>query len=228
VTPGGLNGHSAINPFAETISPLPVHEEQDSPVRPGDSISAHQESDNPFDVAAPFAFKFKAPSGKIHRLAFAAASGLEPLRQALTEKLGADDLASLTQAFGVSYVDDDGDVVSITCNEDLLESVKLAKRAKRDKVDLYLHHPDKAAVTAPTPQQQHLSRGPSRLSRQGTGEAEEALLPAEAIIPEKKQSEATESKGTSSGSTNDLLIPGALVVLAIAIVGVFAVSRASK
>ncbi|ORY83032.1 hypothetical protein BCR37DRAFT_378970 [Protomyces lactucae-debilis] len=235
ITPGGLDRPQVINPFTDTVSPLPItHEEYDSPVRPGDSISAHQDSDNPFDTAVPFAFKFKTPAGKIHRLAFAVTSGLAPLREALVEKLSTEDRLTLTEEFGISYVDDDGDIVSITCHEDLLESVKLAKRAKRDKVELYLHHPDQVAVTTPAvplQQQPRLSRAVSGLSSHVDAvEAAPAAITASAASAPEKEVETHSEKRSSpaQGSTNDLLIPGALVVLAIAIVGVFAVSRASK
>lgn len=206
----------AIDPFSSDISPLPVtHESQEyeSPVKPGDSVSAHREEEGTLEVETPFVFKFKAPSGKVHRLTMAPSAGLESFRALISDKL-ASELSDVTNEFGVSYVDDDGDVVSITTDEDLVESVSLAVRKKKDKVDLYVHHPDKAVLQVVAPAPTH-------------SPFVEKLEDAAAELKEKVLEKAsTQSKDQAvPGVSNDLLIPGALIALAVVIVGVFAVSR---
>ncbi|CCG83283.1 CBS and PB1 domain protein [Taphrina deformans PYCC 5710] len=208
----------AIDPFSSDISPLPItHEvhEYDSPVKPGDSISAHREDEPAVpDADAPFVFKFKAPSGKVHRLTLAPSAGLAAFRSLLTDKLGAE-VSEVTEDFGVSYVDDDGDVVSITTDEDLAESVSLAMRTKKDKVDLYVHHPEGAAVPVVKPAPAH-SPFIEKL--------EDATADVKEKIADRVQA-ATGKEPMVPGVSNDLLIPGALVALAVVIVGVFAISR---
>lgn len=212
------NNSRTIDPFSNDISPLPItHEtgEYDSPVKPGDSISAHREDDALPDPDVPFVFKFKAPSGKVHRLTVAPSNGLDAFRSALAEKLGSD-IAEVTEDFGISYVDDDGDVVSITTDEDLAESVSLARRTKKDKVDLYIHHPSSAAVSVAKPAPAH-SPFVEKLEVAAAEVKEKVAETTHAAVAGKNQA--------VPGAANDLLIPGALVALAVVIVGLFAVSR---
>lgn len=214
---GSTTSRGVIDPFSSDIAPLPItHEAQEyeSPVKPGDSISAHREEDSPLEAETPFIFKFKAPSGKVHRLTLAPSAGLTAFRSLITDKLGAE-VSDVTEDFGVSYVDDDGDVVSITTDEDLVESASLAARTKKDKVDLYVHHPDQPAVQVTKP-------GPAH------SPFIEKLEDVAAEVKEKVAEKVTSAKTTDraiSGVSNDLLIPGALVALAVVIVGVFAISR---
>ena len=95
-----------------------------------------------------FVFKFKSPNGRAHRVRFDPTNGLEQLRTMLAEKLTDEEIQTVGGAvaedggFAVSFVDDEGDVVSILSVGDLAESVAIAKRTSRDKVDLYIHHPN--------------------------------------------------------------------------------------
>ena len=45
----------------------------------------------------------------------------------------------------VSYVDDEGDAVTITSNQDLADAINISRSCGLDKADLYLHHPDEPA-----------------------------------------------------------------------------------
>ena len=184
-----------IDPFSSDISPLPTaHEAYETPVKPSDSISAHREEPQ-IDVEQPFAYKFKAPSGKIHRLTSIPSAGLESLRTTITEKLSSE-LDKVTADYGISFVDDEGDIVSITTDEDMLESIALARRTNRDKVDLYVHHPDESPIQVTKPSPAHVPfTDPNTTAKQ------------------------------TPPPMNDLLIPGALIALAICVVGAIAITR---
>lgn len=215
--PESATSRGVIDPFSSDIAPLPItHEshEYDSPVKPGDSISAHREEEV-VEAEAPFIFKFKAPSGKVHRLSLAPSAGLATFRGLITDKLSSE-VSEVTINFGVSFVDDDGDIVSITTDDDLLESVSLASRTKKDKVDLYVHHPDQPAVQITKPAPAHAAF---------VDKIENAAAEVKEKVIDSASSVAQKADQALPGVSNDLFIPGALVALAIVIVGVFAISR---
>ena len=222
-------------------------------VMPGDSASAHgAEMDEHSAIIGgpeetPFTFKFKSPGGRVHRLAVTASAGLADLVSIVAEKLGtevsslggvptfdADGKMSYT-GFALSYLDNDGDTVSITTDHDLLEAITLARQARKDKVDLFVHDPDKA-VLPPTTEPQPIIIPPtppestvrSRKRFDFDEEEEEASIrrninKAAAAVTEPKSSEQI-----ISGVPNELLLPGAVVVLGAVIVITFALGRSSS
>jgi hypothetical protein len=248
------DSHSARGPTPSHRGGLesPVHDRRRSgvnlervdSVQPNDSAShigdhsehgshlEHQE--NPLDQ--PFPFKFKAPSGRIHRIQVASSGGLIELLGAVSEKLGNEvsevggepefgqDGKLSNQGFAVSYVDDEGDVVSITSDHDLIDAVNLARRSGRDKVDLFVHDPSKPAVAATVDPQPAVQ--PSRRKQkveESDSEDEDARrhrkkhsVPPPAIVPPAE---------VIPGVPNELLLPGAIATLAVAIVAVFTLSR---
>lgn len=217
-------------------------------VQPNDSAShigdhsehgSHIEAqENPLDH--PFPFKFKTPSGRIHRIQVAASGGLFELLGAVSEKLGnevsevggepefGNDGKLSNQGFAVSYVDDEGDIVSITSDHDLVDAVNLARGSGRDKVDLFVHDPTKPAMPAtidPQPVVQP-SRRKQRAASDSDSEEEDTrrhrkkqaapplpIVPPAEVIP---------------GVPNELLLPGAIATLAVAIIATFALSRLSR
>jgi len=214
-------------------------------VLPNESASHHGESELGGPPAAsmgdvPFPFKFKAPSGRVHRLQVSASDGIEQLISRVAEKLGAEvdavggvptfeDSKLSKSGFALSYLDNEGDTVSITTTQDLIEAISLSRSAHRDKVDLFVHDPEKP----PLP---------------GTLEPQPALVkpttPPESVLRERKkyfedeeEERISRSRGQSAavaqpeiiaGVPNDLLLPGAIVTLAVVIVAVFALGRASS
>ena len=222
-------------------------------VLPGDSAS-HQGLQDTDEHSAfvgavedtPFTFKFKAPSGRVHRLAVTASAGLQDLISVIADKLGNeidsvggipsfDDGKMGHAGFALSYMDNEGDTVSITTDHDLLEAISLARQARRDKVDLFVHDPSKAAIpptTAPQPLTDRPPTPPESMirKRRQLEEDEEEASPAAERRRERKSAAASESKQDQiiPGVPNDLLLPGALVVLGAVIVLTFAVGRASS
>src|ERR1700712_3153044 len=117
----------------------------DASVAPGDSASHTGAESPPRSVVTPaetpseeipFPFKFKAPSGRVHRLQVVAAHGMSELIAAVTAKLGSETDAVGGAAtfedgklggsgYALSYLDDEGDTVSITTDQDLSEAIVL-------------------------------------------------------------------------------------------------------
>lgn len=219
-------------------------------VLPNESASHHGESPPPSVVASahptavedmPFPFKFKAPSGRVHRLQVTASAGIEELVSSVANKLGSEvdsiggtptfENGKISKAgFALSYLDNEGDTVSITTYDDLVEAVSLSRLAHREKVDLFVHDPEKSPMPAEVNPQPALAK---------------PATPSESVLRERKQffddgeedAPKPKSRGQSAsnvqapevipGVPNDLLLPGAIGVLAVVIVVVFTIGRAS-
>jgi hypothetical protein len=230
-------------------------------VAPGDSAShAGVESPEPSLVAAapevppseiPFAFKFKAPSGRVHRLQVVAAHGIEELVANVTSKLGGEvegiggvpvveDGKVGASGYALSYLDDEGDSVSITTDHDLLEAILLARQAGHDKVDLFVHDPEKpptAPVPTPVPEPVLPSPVVPTIRRRRTAaddneeEEEESDSEAESRVRRARKARTAAPQAPEqviAGVPNELLLPGAVAALAVVIIGVFTISRLSS
>jgi len=227
-------------------------------VLPTDSASHHGAGDHDeqsiFQGAIedqPFAFKFKAPSGRIHRLQVVASAGLNELVAVVAEKLGneADGIGGIphfeegkqvTPGFALSYLDNEGDTVSITTDHDLLEAITLARQAHLDKVDLFVHDADKPAIAVTVDPQPVLStpltppEGVKQLRKRI--EEEEKQEEEEELRERRKERKATTPAAPVNlpqepiiqGVPNELLLPGALVILGAVVIITFALGRASS
>ena len=222
-------------------------------VLPNDSASHHGDSPSHSAVGGappiplediPFPFKFKAPSGRVHRLQVTASAGIEELISSVTAKLGSEvdsiggsptfENGKISKGgFALSYLDNEGDTVSITTNDDLLEAIGLSRHAHREKVDLFVHDPEKPPLAAEVNPQPALVK---------------PHTPPESVLRERKQffddDDEEDAKPRSRGRNqpptfaeqpevipgvpNDLLLPGAIGVLAVVIVGVFVLGRATS
>jgi hypothetical protein len=193
---------------------------------------------------APFPFKFKAPSGRVHRTQVIASAGLAELITAVTGKLGGEIEAVGGPAsyengkigdsgYALSYLDNEGDTVSITTDQDLLDAISLARRTHRDKVDLFVHNPAKPPVSAtvePRPGLPKPASPPASVlkdrRRQAIEESEEEV---EALAKrERKPAIHMNQEQVVPGVPNELLLPGAIATLAIVIVAVFAIGRSTS
>lgn len=204
----------------------------------------------------PFPFKFKAPSGRVHRIQIIASNGLTELVSHVTAKLGAEleavggeatvEDGKLGQAgYALSYMDDEGDTVSITTDQDLLDAILLARQGKRDKVDLFVHDPSQPAIVTtidphpqlskpPTPPESIAREAPATALPESEEDEEEERPPVKTLRskrPPGLAATATQPRQEEqiiAGVPNDLLLPGAIVTLAVVIVGVFALGRATS
>ncbi|KAF9872854.1 hypothetical protein CkaCkLH20_09717 [Colletotrichum karsti] len=240
------------------MSPDMTRERIGDSVAPGDSASHVGIESPPHSIVTghspiqqspaelPFPFKFKAPSGRVHRLQVIASQGIGAMVSNVISKLGnevdaiggapAVEEGRISGGFALSYLDDEGDSVSITTDNDLLESILLARQGRREKVDLFVHDPEKPPVAAslpveplalPTPP---ISATPDlRQRRRYDDEDDDAEDEDDDIshVRRSRRSRSTphEPEQVIQGVPNELLLPGAIVTLAVVIVGVFTISR---
>ncbi|KAJ4341643.1 hypothetical protein N0V87_001658 [Didymella glomerata] len=217
-------------------------------VLPNDSASHHGESPPPSAVASahptavediPFPFKFKAPSGRVHRLQVTASAGIEAFVAHVAGKLGSEvdsiggtptfeDGAISKAGFALSYLDNEGDTVSITTYDDLVEAISLSRLAHREKVDLFVHDPEKPPMPAEVNPQPALAK-PASPPESVLRERKQFFDDDEEDVPKSKRGQAAPQQAPEviPGVPNDLLLPGAIGVLAVVIVVVFTIGRAS-
>ncbi|KEY67934.1 hypothetical protein S7711_02142 [Stachybotrys chartarum IBT 7711] len=252
----GEGSHQHTNLGSRIMSPDVTRERIADSVAPGDSAShvgsalpETPELQSPSEV--PFPFKFKAPSGRVHRLQVIATHGIEAFVAAVAGKLGheveaiggapvVEDGKVGGAGFALSYMDDEGDSVSITTDNDLLEAILLARQGRRDKVDLFVHDPEKPPVLPVAPIETPVIATPPTISsglreRRRNYEDEEEEDEYEDEDEEehagrraRRSRAAPAAEQVFAGVPNELLLPGAIVTLAVVIVGVFAISRASS
>jgi hypothetical protein len=228
----------------------------DISVAPGDSASHTGADSPPHSVVAgqaevpaeelPFPFKFKAPSGRVHRLQVVAVHGMAELIAAVTAKLGSEveavggaatfeDGKLGSSGYALSYMDDEGDTVSITTDHDLVEAIVLARHGRRDKVDLFVHDPEKPPISTTLGPQPVITKQPTpppstiRERRRAVSDEEDE---SEEEAPVRSRTRKTAAKPVEeqviAGVPNELLLPGAIVTLAVVIIGVFALTRATS
>ncbi|KAI8676535.1 hypothetical protein NCS56_00541600 [Fusarium sp. Ph1] len=227
---------------------------------PGDSAShiglespprslLHDGAETRLPEERPFPFKFKAPSGRVHRVKVIATEGMDAFVAAVAAKLGpeADGIGGVPPVeegkitgpgFALSFIDDDGDSISITTDNDLLEAVLLTRQAHRDKVDLFVHDPEKPPVSEP-------AEVPTPSISTGAGLRERRKWWPDEEEDEEDEDDEDDDAGSTvrrprrartapappiqeqviAGVPNELLLPGAIAMLAVAIVGVFTISR---
>ncbi|TVY30841.1 Meiotically up-regulated protein [Lachnellula hyalina] len=230
----------------------------DASVAPGDSAShvggdspQHSVVSRPADIPSeeiPFPFKFKAPSGRVHRLQVIAKHGMAELITAVIAKLGSEidavggaatfeDGKLGSSGFALSYLDDEGDTVSITTDQDLLEAIVIARQGHREKVDLFVHDPEKPPISATLDPQPVISQAPTPPTVSTIRERRRVISDeddeSEEEAPIRSKSRKTAPKPSPeeqviAGVPNELLLPGAIVTLAVVIVGVFALTRATS
>ncbi|EPE05177.1 mitochondrial ribosomal protein subunit s4 [Ophiostoma piceae UAMH 11346] len=267
----GNNFHSRVDSVAPNDSAS--HVGMDSPPRSALGFgSGHNGTPlspdiNPAEV--PFPFKFKAPSGRVHRLQVTAAQGIAIFVENVASKLGAAEyetiggipavvegkIVTAGTGFAISYLDDEGDSVSITADQDLLEAILLARQGHRDKVDLFVHDPAKPpaapAATEHTVRRRNRSaredesdddsedsddsdkRAKSRRSRRrhghGHGHSNSVSSVSKAFGAFAASNFGTgDGESLIQGVSNDLLLPGAIVTLSVVILGVFTITRLTR
>ncbi|KAI8963461.1 hypothetical protein F5Y11DRAFT_356282 [Daldinia sp. FL1419] len=245
---GDGSHHHGTMASRSILSPDVNRERSYEPVAPGDSAShvgmesspmhsavAHQ---TPGDI--PFAFKFKAPSGRVHRIQVIANEGIAAFVEHVAAKLGSEvdaiggipdveDGNLSTGGFALSYLDDEGDTVSITTDQDLVEAILLARHHHHEKVDLFVHDPEKPPVTVAAPQPDPIatpapSSAPSEARRRRApveedDEDDESEEEDYATVRRRRRTHThSEPDQVIAGVPNELLLPGAIVTLAVVII----------
>lgn len=238
-------------PHRSVMSPDLTRSQYDNSVLPNESashhggeehseVASHQHHHQPPAEDAPFPFKFKAPSGRVHRVNVLATSGVSDLVSQVTAKLGAELEAVGGEAvveegrlsntgYALSYMDNEGDTVSITTDQDMLDAINLSRHTRRDKVDLFVHDPAQPPIPATLDPQPAKPATP--VVEQSSPVPEDS--PSEESVSKQRQRQSFSSQHHHpeeqliAGVPNDLLLPGAIVTLAAVIAGVFILSRPS-
>ncbi len=180
---------------------------------PNDSVSYIDQSASFIDKSytgvpveeIPFPFKFKAPSGRVHRVTLAPGVGVDALRNAIARKLAKTELKVIGGSkFAISFIDDEGDVVAITSDHDLIDAAILSRKVNSGKIELILHHPEEdpeltASVVG--------SRKSDSIRGNGNGRNN------------------NKNSNVIDGIPNEYLLPGAVTILAVSILIVFAFSH---
>ena len=271
VSDGGSHHRSHQAPRSGLMTPdlssRPLMGDRVDSVLPNDSASHHGDDESHSDIQdmpsppedTPFPFKFKAPSGRVHRLQVVASAGMADLIEHVTAKLGAEveavggeatyeDGKIGTTGYALSYLDNEGDTVSITTDQDLLEAITLARRSHREKVDLFVHDPEKPPMSATVEPHPALSKPltpPASVvkerRKQLVADADDEDGEDEMETPVKKERKSGKGKGLDReraergtgqeqvipGVRTELLLPAAIATLAVVIAGVFTFGRSS-
>lgn len=119
-------------------------------INPSDSVS-HVDTPTKVDsrllIEEPFVFKFRCPSieNSVYRVTVKPSEGIVKLREAINEKLHPKDFEILQvrpdELYCISYMDDEGDFITITSDDDLIDCFKVNKKLSNEKADLFLYNP---------------------------------------------------------------------------------------
>jgi CBS domain-containing protein len=170
-------------------------------VYPNDSISVVDEENQStqLDIATgSFVFKFKSPKGKVYRFS-AATDHFEQLRAMIEDKLVEEDPSTdIVSIPPLCYVDDEGDHVLLSSDEDLLDAVDMARKNNWQRLILFLSHSDEEpqdesvssfvreqAPPAPLPQVEEpvVKQRSDTPVRRHVSDSKEQLIPDHLIIP---------------------------------------------
>lgn len=183
------------------------------------------------DDSTPFPFKFRAPGGRVHRIQVGSKDGVGALLNLVTAKLGPEvDLIGgkaellegvVVDGFAMSYMDNEGDTVSITADNDLTDAIYLARRNGADKVDLFVHHPDHPPVIEQVPPPPIVIPA----SDEGNSQDGEDAVEEKAIVPAPPVAAPAQ---ILPGVPNELLLPGVVATIAVSMIGVFILGRSSR
>ncbi|KAL3463184.1 hypothetical protein BJX64DRAFT_257781 [Aspergillus heterothallicus] len=238
----GSAAHQPHTPHRSIVSPESPKASFDArdSVLPNESASHHggdEHSEYNHGEPVPFPFKFKAPSGRVHRVNILPTAGVAELVAQVTAKLGpeveavggaatCEDGTLSNTGYALSYVDNEGDTVSITTDQDLADAVTIARQARKDKVDLFVHDPSLPPIL-PAP----VEPAPVKPVEVKTPVSEDQLSEEPLVAkPRTHQSYPAHPPEEQfiAGVPNELLLPGAIVTLAAVIAGVFILSRSTS
>jgi hypothetical protein len=156
-----------------------------------------------------YVFKFQAPSGRMHRFQ-ARKDDVENLRDIVRGKLDFDPFFTKKEDgpspdpsdFHLAYKDADSDIVIMSSNRDVEDAVSSARTAREDRVVLLLHG------------------GKSWEDQMAT------KTTSEVVVDHPKGDDMQRGRNDDLfGVPKDLVLPATIAALAVAIVGVFTVSR---
>ncbi|KIM84545.1 hypothetical protein PILCRDRAFT_818116 [Piloderma croceum F 1598] len=185
-----------------------------------------------------YVFKFRTPSGRTHRFQ-ARHDNVENLRDIISGKLSTDpffaEFNPIEESaphpdpsdFVLSYTDADGDTVVITSDTDVTDAVKIARSAKTDRVVLFIQGGKGWSEAGPEKSEAKAAEVNAVAQQQ-----EKEVIKAEATLPEgvtyTPPNHVHVPQDEIFGMPKELLLPASIGVLAVVIVGVFAISRMTR
>ncbi|KAG7194054.1 uncharacterized protein KQ657_005257 [Scheffersomyces spartinae] len=163
-------------------------------IGPSDSVS-HVETNqgntslnntnNSFKNEPSFIFKFRSPAlgSRVHRISIRPSEGLSRLHELIDHKLLSKDFEYLKvsperndETYAISYVDDEGDIVSITSDNDLSDCIAMYQSLSEERAELYIHNPHEHAPVEENSQARKFNRGSSPAPPTATGISNEVLI----------------------------------------------------
>jgi hypothetical protein len=175
-------------------------------------------------------------SGGITELVASVSAKLGPETEAVGGSPSVEDGRLSSTGYALSYLDNEGDTVSITTDQDLADAVHQARRLHHEKVDLFVHDPSQPPIPVtldPQPAPAKPPTPPESVLRERIPHSPEHDEDVEEHPRAAKENRQTVSHRAPedqliAGVPNDLLLPGAIVTLAAVIAGVFILSRPSS
>lgn len=202
-----------------------------------------------------YVFKFRTPSGRTHRFQ-ARYDSFDLLHDIVHGKLSNDPFFSGENAkegavihlpdpstFSLSYTDDEGDLVTMTADGDVLDAVKIARGQKSDRVVLLVDGGKvweeaardiggDVAVEKLKEVEKEIKGVEAEEAKMETKEADPAVEPtfgAKGVVHSHGPSPGTPGHPELvMGLPKDLVLPAAIGFLGVVILGVFVMSRSSK
>lgn len=196
-----------------------------------------------------YLFKFMSPSGTTHRFV-ARYDNYASVRDIIGGKLASDPFFvqhNATKAvetgivvdpldFMVSYTDDEGDLVLMSADGDLEDSVKTARKATKDRVVLVIKGGKgwEDAIASTSEQQTERKKNLKVVEEEKEEDNEvlddlKASVSSDGRMPKKLKRPAHHDDELVFGFLQkDMVLPAAIALLSVTIVGVFLVSRTSK
>ncbi|KAG9054378.1 hypothetical protein FS842_005291 [Serendipita sp. 407] len=228
ISPG--YNHSEVHPN-DSASMVDDESEMPGTGRSGalSSVSKDNAAPPPVDDGT-YVFKFASPSGRTHRFQ-ARKDDFEHLREVVAGKLATDPFFTEYAVpegsqppdpndFHILYKDNDGDVVVMTEDTDVADSVAVARSAGSDRVVLTIQGSKTWSLDDPK-----MASAAEEATRKLKEEAERAEA-ATADEP-KTKNVRFDSGDDIYGIPRDLILPASLGALAVVIIAVFTIHRLS-
>ena len=94
-------------------------------------------------VSSSFHIKYKSPGSWVRRINVKPVDGFDESHAVVKSKMNESELKGLSSdasEFAISYIDDEGDTVAITNDQDLIDCVLISKNSNLDKADIFVHN----------------------------------------------------------------------------------------
>ncbi|KAH7883886.1 CBS-domain-containing protein [Phlebopus sp. FC_14] len=182
-----------------------------------------------------YVFKFRTPSGRTHRFQ-ARYDNVEMLREIVGGKLATDPFFTQFEGmpdekpdpsdFLLSYTDADQDIVLITSDSDVSDSVKIARTAGSDRVVLFVQG-GKHWAEAGADKSEAKAAEVTAVAREEVKAVEKTETTPEPIVVVTPP-RVPPQEDLVMGIPKDLLLPASIGALAVVILGVFTISRLTR